>query len=94
MKKLTRDETEYANYYYEASAVDLVYTELEAQLADAKQVANDCRIVADNASAEASAVKKDAERWHKLILRGSVAEHFVQAIDATVATTHTSRGKA
>ena len=28
-------------------------TELEAQLADAKQVANDCRIVADNAIAEA-----------------------------------------
>ena len=29
-------------------------TELEAQLADAKQVANDCRIVADNAIAEAA----------------------------------------
>lgn len=31
----------------------LVIQKLEAQLADAKQVANDCRIVADNAIAEA-----------------------------------------
>lgn len=36
-------------------------TELEAQLADAKQVANDCRIVADNAIAE---VKKN--QWQPI----------------------------
>jgi hypothetical protein len=39
---------------------------MQAQLADAKQVANDCRIVADNAIAEALAAKKDAERYQWL----------------------------
>lgn len=38
------------------------YITLEAQLADAKQVANDCKIVADNAIAEALAAKKDSKR--------------------------------
>jgi hypothetical protein len=33
---------------------------VKAQLSDAKQVANDCRIVADNAIAEAVAMRKDA----------------------------------
>jgi hypothetical protein len=37
------------------------------KFADAKQVANDCRIVADNAIAEAVSVKKDAARYHWLI---------------------------
>ena len=41
-------------------------TELEAQLEAAKQVANDCRIVADNAIAEAQAALKDAERYQAL----------------------------
>ena len=46
---------------------------LEAQLADAKQVANDCRIVADNAIAEALAAKKDAERLDWIIDNASSA---------------------
>lgn len=61
-ERITKDNPYWtASYGDVCRAVD-AEIELRCQLEAAKQVANDCRLVADNAIAEAVAAKKDAER--------------------------------